>query len=88
MGKQAAIIVAVTNKELRDKLSEMNAAGSEAGRKDLILFMVHRRSIVVLADKNCPTHVYDGSLVMGNMMLEAQPCVLWRHLDPQGERRI
>ena len=24
MGKQAAIIVAVTNKELRDKLSEMN----------------------------------------------------------------
>ena len=27
--------------------------------------------LVVLADKNKPTHVYDGSLVMGNLMLAA-----------------
>ena len=38
--------------------------------------------LVVLADKNCPTHVYDGSLVMGNMMLEAKALDLgsiWIH---------
>ena len=27
--------------------------------------------LVVLADKSCPNHVYDGSLVMGNLMLAA-----------------
>ena len=27
--------------------------------------------LVVLADKSIPTYVYDGSLVMGNLMLEA-----------------
>ena len=27
--------------------------------------------LVVLADKNAPTHVYDGSLVMENLMLAA-----------------
>ena len=27
--------------------------------------------LVVLADKSMPTYVYDGSLVMGNLMLEA-----------------
>ena len=28
--------------------------------------------LIVLADKNRPTYVYDGSLVMGNLMLEAE----------------
>ena len=27
--------------------------------------------LIVLADKNAPTHIYDGSLVMGNLMLAA-----------------
>lgn len=30
--------------------------------------MEHRVVLVVLADKSRPTHVYDGSLVMGNLM--------------------
>ena len=70
MGKQAAIIVAVTNKELRDKLSEMNRriGGWEEGFDP---FYGAPAVLVVLADKNCPTHVYDGSLVMGNLMLAA-----------------
>ena len=27
--------------------------------------------LIVLGQKDCPTHVYDGSLVMGNLMLAA-----------------
>ena len=41
MGKQATITIAVTNKELRDRLSEINAKQA-AGKKDLIHFMEHR----------------------------------------------
>lgn len=65
---QAPIILAVTNKELRDKLSRMNAAimGSSADP-----FYGAPVVLVVLADKNVNTHVYDGSLVMGNLMLAA-----------------
>lgn len=65
---QAPIILAVTNKELRDKLSKMNAEimGSSADP-----FYGAPVVLVVLADKNVNTHVYDGSLVMGNLMLAA-----------------
>ena len=68
MGMQSPIIIAVTNKELRDKLSKMNAEimGSKADP-----FYGAPVVLVVLADKNKPTHVYDGSLVMGNLMLAA-----------------
>ena len=65
MGKQSPIIVAVTNKELRDKLSRMNAAvmGSTSDP-----FYGAPEVVIVLADKKIPTYLYDGSLVMGNMM--------------------
>lgn len=65
MGMQPSIIVAVTNKEVRDRLSKMNAAimGSSADP-----FYGAPVVLVVLADKNRPTHVYDGSLVMGALM--------------------
>ncbi|MCI8674134.1 MAG: nitroreductase family protein [Lachnospiraceae bacterium] len=68
MGKQSPIIIAVTNKEMRDKLSRMNAGimGSQGDP-----FYGAPVVLVVLADKSCPTHVYDGSLVMGNLMLAA-----------------
>ena len=65
MGKQSPIILAVTNKELRDKLSRMNAAVLGA---DMDPFYGAPEVLVVLADKAMPTHVYDGSLVLGNMM--------------------
>ena len=38
--------------------------------------------MIVLGDKNWPTHVYDGSLVIGNMMLAAHSLGLgsiWIH---------
>lgn len=65
---QAPIILAVANKELRDKLSQMNAAimGSTGDP-----FYGAPVVLVVLADKTVNTHVYDGSLVMGNLMLAA-----------------
>lgn len=70
MGRQSAIIVAVTNKELRDKLSKINA---EIGgwKADFDPFYGAPVVLIVLADKSCATRVYDGSLVMGNLMLAA-----------------
>ncbi len=71
MGKQSPIIIAVTNKELRDRLSVMNAKvmGQEEGFDP---FYGAPELLIVLADKAIPTHVYDGSLVMGNLMNAAE----------------
>ena len=65
MGKQSPIIIAVTDKAMRDKLSGMNAAILGA---DMDPFYGAPELLIVLADKKVPTHVYDGSLVMGNLM--------------------
>ena len=69
MGKQSPIILAVTNKAVRDKLSALNA--KIMGREGMDPFYGAPTVLVVLADKSIPTHVYDGSLVMGNLMLAA-----------------
>ena len=68
MNRQSPIIIAVTNKEMRDKLSQMNAAVMGANSDPFYGAPV---VLIVLADKNVPTCVYDGSLVMGNLMLAA-----------------
>ena len=68
MGKQSPIIIAVTNKEIRDKFSRMNA---EIMGVDSDPFYGAPVVLIVLADKARPTYVYDGSLVMGNLMLAA-----------------
>ena len=60
MGQQSPIILAVTNKEVRDIMGT-----------DTDPFYGAPVVLVVLADKNRPTAVYDGSLVMANLMLEA-----------------
>lgn len=67
---QSPIIIAVTDKKMRDRLSEMNRkiGGWEEGFDP---FYGAPAILVVLADKSRPTAVYDGSLVMGNLMLEA-----------------
>ena len=70
MAAQSPVIIAVTNKELRDKLSAINA--KIMGKpEDFDPFYNAPVVLVVLADKSRPTHVYDGSLVMGNLMLAA-----------------
>ncbi len=68
MGRQSPVILAVTKKELRDKLSRMNAEIMGASSDPFYGAPV---VLVVLADKSIPTYVYDGSLVMGNLMLAA-----------------
>ena len=65
MDMQSPIIIAVTNKETRDQLSKMNAT---IMRRDMDPFYGAPVVLIVLADKNRPTHIYDGSLVMGNLM--------------------
>ena len=69
MGKQSPIIIAVTNKELRDKLSAMNAKIMGVNSDPFYGAPV---VLIVLEDKSRPTYLYDGSLVMGNLMLEAE----------------
>ena len=67
MNLQTPVIVAVTNKEIRDKMAKANAQvmGSENDP-----FYGAPVVLVVLAEKK-GTYVYDGSLVMGNLMLAA-----------------
>lgn len=67
MGKQSPIIIAVTNKEMRDKLSAMNAKimGQPEGFDP---FYGAPELLIVLANKQMPTYLYDGTLVMGNLM--------------------
>lgn len=68
-GRQPWKVIAVTDKALRDRLSEMNAAVMGAAGKDP--FYGAPAVLVVLARRDEPNHVYDGSLMMGNMMLAA-----------------
>ncbi len=69
MGKQSPIIIAVTNKKLRDELSKLNA--KIMGTPEMDPFYGAPVVLIVLADKSRPTYIYDGSLVMGNLMLAA-----------------
>ena len=65
MGRQSPVMIAVTDRETRDKLSRMNAAVMGASNDPFYGAPV---VIVVLADRKVPTYLYDGSLVMGNLM--------------------
>lgn len=69
MGRQSAMILCVTDKALRDRLMRMNAAIMGTPEKDP--FYGAPCVLVVLANRSIPTAVYDGSLVLGNMMLAA-----------------
>ncbi len=79
LNKQASIIIAVTNKELRDRLSSLNAKvrGIETDP-----FYGAPVVLVVLYDKSVFTGIYDGSLVMQNLMMAAHSLGLgscWIH---------
>ena len=69
-GTQNTIIIQVTKKELRDEIAEMNRkiGGWEEGFDP---FYGAPAMLIVLARKDWPTGIYDGSLVMGNLMLAA-----------------
>ena len=66
MGRQAGLIVKLYNREYRDRFAFYGAP---------LLF-------IVFADKRQATYLYDGALVMGNMMLAAHALGLgtcWVH---------
>ena len=65
MGRQSPVMIAVTDKKVRDQLSRMNAEVMGAAQDP---FYGAPAVVVVLADRSVPTCVYDGSLVMGNLM--------------------
>lgn len=80
-GRQAVITIAVTDKELRDKLSAVNneIMGGPEGNDP---FYGAPAILIVLSNKKVPTAPYDGSLVMGNLMLAAHSLGLgsiWIH---------
>ena len=84
MGKQSPIIVAVTDKKLRDRLSEVNAEIRGNAGQDM--FYGAPVVLVVLADKSVPTCVYDGSVTIENMLLAAHSLGLgscWIHRAKQ-----
>lgn len=78
-GWQSPRIVVVTNKQVRDRLSHLNAEvmGTKADP-----FYAAPVIILVVADRQRPTYLYDGSLVIGNMLNAAHALGLgacWIH---------
>ncbi|SFC97464.1 nitroreductase [Ruminococcus albus] len=81
MNRQSPIMICVTDKKVRDELSAMNARimGKD---ESFDPFYGAPAVIIVLADKSASTYIYDGSLVMGNLMLAAHDVGLgscWIH---------
>ena len=80
MNVQGSIIIAITNKEQRDKLAALNA--TIMGAKGADPFYGAPVVLIVLDPKNAFTKVYDGSLVMGNLLNAAHALGLggiWIH---------
>lgn len=78
---QSAKIIAITDKTLRDEISALNCkiGGWDEGFDPFYNAPV---ILLVIADKSFPTSIYDGSLVMGNLMLAAHSLGLgsiWIH---------
>ncbi len=79
MGRQSAIIIEITNTQMRNKIASLNAhfLGSTADP-----FYGAPVIIAVLANKNQATYVYDGTLVMANILTAAHALGLgacWIH---------
>lgn len=78
---QGTLIIAVTDKTWRDAIAEENRKIGGWG-EGFDPFYGAPALLIVLADKSRPTAVYDGSLVMGDMMLAAHSLGLgscWIH---------
>lgn len=65
MNRQIYAFVVVEDEELVAKLSKMNA---DAMNSTSDPFYGAKSLIIVFADTNAPTYLYDGALAMGNLM--------------------
>ena len=78
-GMQSPVIVAVADPAVRNRLSALNAAVMGTSSDPFYGAPV---VLVVLADRQRPTCLYDGTLVMGNLLLAAHDLGLgscWIH---------
>jgi len=69
--RQPWLILCVTNEAMLDRMSRLNAAVMNMKKEDYDPFFGAPAALVVLARKDVPTRAYDGSLMMGNLMLAA-----------------
>ena len=58
----------MTDKAVRDRLSRINAAVTGV---DIDPFYGAPELLIVLANRKVPTYIYEGSIVLGNMMKAA-----------------
>lgn len=93
-GKQSPLIVAITNKSLRERLSAMNAhiwneltiARGGVAHEGIDPFYGAPVVLLVLADRSVPTYLYDGCAVLTNMANAAEAVGLascWIHRAKQ-----
>ena len=66
--RQSAIIIAITNKEVLDKLAQINAEVINLNKKTMYDAPA---VLVVLGNKDISTYVHDGCAVLENMLLAA-----------------
>ena len=89
-GKQSPLIVAITRKDLRDRLSAMNAriwneltvARGGVAHEGIDPFYGAPVVLLVLADRKVPTYLYDGCAVITNLANAAEAVGLgscWIH---------
>ena len=69
--RQPWLILCVTNEAMLDRMARLNAAVMNMKKEDYDPFFGAPAALVVLAKKDVPTRAYDGSLMMGNLMLAA-----------------
>lgn len=82
--RQPWVVIAVTNPDVCARLSALNATFFDGSVKDP--FYGAPVILIVLANRRTPTYLYDGSLVLGNMMLAAHSLGLascWIHRAKQ-----
>ena len=84
--KQGAIMAVIQDAEMIRRLERMNAEVVGRDPDKVHNFYGANTIILVLGDKNVSTHVYDGSLVMENLMLAAASLSIgscWINRSPQ-----
>ena len=79
-GRQSPTIIAITDKEQRDRLMKLNASVINAENDPFYGAPV---VLLVIVDKSIPTYPNDGELVIQNLLLAAHDvglasCYIWR----------
>ena len=80
-GEQASVVIAVTNKELRDEIAEENRK-IEGWKEGFDPFYGAPVILIVLGNKKSANAIYDGSTTLQNMMVAAHSLGLgscWIH---------